>query len=532
MDCKSYNENLRKAFLYTIVVLAIFIFTGLFSVNYIRELTGANCLLAIITVPCCILHYNSDKNSSFFIYILIYTSTCVEFIFKWYLASYNIYISDLLFPFIYRIFLLSLLLYTNSNFIKKCMKHTKFIFSISLLIDFLLVVFNYYINKNTTIYLYLKPLFYICALIAYIVIIKLTIATHKKKNFVLTIYNISVIIIAVRLFFMFIFDLLNISQNIITGDKTLFFISLLILLIGLFIQINEILKINKVLDRDVRIISANAKEIQELGQMQSYFFANLSHELKTPLNLISSALQLLNLNKNKSDEDFIYSYNKYEPSLQQNIYRMIRLTNNFVDISKINAGFIKLKFKNYNIVELVENITMSVLFYIEAKNLNIIFDTDDEEIYIKCDSDAIERIILNLLSNAIKFAKENSNILVTVSSDKDYVYIKVKDDGPGIMPEFKEHVFKMYFQTDKSLRREKEGSGIGLSLVYSLVRLHDGYVYIEDTDIGTEVVVKIPNKKLPDDDAENYVTNINSQSKCLIEKINIEFSDIYEINKK
>lgn len=77
MYCKSYNENLRKAFLYTIAVLAIFIFTGLFSVDYIRELTGANCVLAIIIVPCCILHYNSDKNSSFFyLHTYLYKYLC------------------------------------------------------------------------------------------------------------------------------------------------------------------------------------------------------------------------------------------------------------------------------------------------------------------------------------------------------------------------------------------------------------------------------------------------------------------------
>lgn len=95
---------------------------------------------------------------------------------------------------------------------------------------------------------------------------------------------------------------------------------------------------------------------------------------------------------------------------------MLRLINNLVDITKIDSGYLKLNFINCNIVELVEDITLSVVPYVENKKLSIIFDTMDEEIIIKCDPESIERVMLNLLSNAIKFTSKGGNIIV-------YIYI-------------------------------------------------------------------------------------------------------------
>ena len=97
---------------------------------------------------------------------------------------------------------------------------------------------------------------------------------------------------------------------------------------------------------------------------------------------------------------------KYIDSMKLNSYRLSKLINNIVDISKIEAGFFKLNLSNNNIVEVVEEIVMSVTTLTESKGLNIIFDTDIEEKIIACDTEKIERIVLNLISNAIKFSDE------------------------------------------------------------------------------------------------------------------------------
>ncbi len=153
--------------------------------------------------------------------------------------------------------------------------------------------------------------------------------------------------------------------------------------------------------------------------LKTEFFANLSHEFRTPLNVMLSTLQLLNLiGINKSigkNEDKV---KKYYHIMKQNCYRLLRLINNLIDITKIDAEYFKLNLKNENIIAIIEDITLSVADYANNKSLDIIFDTDIEEKIIACDADKIERIILNLLSNAIKFTPAGGNIFVSIA-DKD-----------------------------------------------------------------------------------------------------------------
>ena len=185
-----------------------------------------------------------------------------------------------------------------------------------------------------------------------------------------------------------------------------------------------------------------------------------------------------------------------------------------------------MNFRDVDIVKLVEDITMSVVKYVENKNINILFDTMIEEKYVMCDKDGIERIILNLISNSIKFTKEEGNILVFIEEEEGYVVIRVKDDGIGIPVESREKVFNVFEQEDKSLNRAREGSGIGLSLVKAIIEKHDGVVYFEDVEKGTEVVVKIPDRMV--DDNKEYDHHKIEYSTNIIQKINIEFSDIYD----
>ncbi|OFI07019.1 sensor histidine kinase TodS [Clostridium acetireducens DSM 10703] len=268
-------------------------------------------------------------------------------------------------------------------------------------------------------------------------------------------------------------------------------------------------------------------KVMEYDKLKTEFFANISHELKTPLNVIFSALQMLELlfqNMPNCDEKF--NCNKYMKMMKQNCYRLIRLITNLIDITKIDAGYLKPNFKNQNIVQIVEDITMSVVSYVEVKGINIIFDTNVEEKIISCDVDKIERIVLNLLSNAVKFTNKGGNIFVNIECKDNKVLISVKDTGIGIPKEKQTIIFERFIQVDKSLSRNQEGSGIGLSLVKSFVEMHGGKINItSELNKGTEFIVEIPNKALPEDIVENEELFYNKDSK--IEKINIEFSDIY-----
>ena len=201
----------------------------------------------------------------------------------------------------------------------------------------------------------------------------------------------------------------------------------------------------------------------------------------------------------------------------------MRPISNIVDITKIDVGFTKPKFANCDIVRVIEEITLSVVNYAENKNINIVFDTEIEEHIIKCDSSMIERAMLNLLSNAIKFTKENGNIVVNLYKDEQWVHIIVKDDGIGIPIGIQGMIFERFVQGDKSLTRLNEGSGIGLSIVKSIVELNNGEIYLDsDGENGTEFEILLPNEKLEGDKYEyNYEIDID--------KIELEFSDIYEL---
>lgn len=276
-------------------------------------------------------------------------------------------------------------------------------------------------------------------------------------------------------------------------------------------------------------INKKYNAIKETENIRTQFFANISHEFKTPINIVYSCLQLLDIRKNQGSLALLQSYDKYRENIKQNCHRMLRLVNNLVDITKIDSGFMNLEFSNYDIVSLVEDIVLSVVPYVHNNNINIIFDTSIEEIEIKCDADSIERIILNLLSNAIKFTEKNGEILVEIDNNDKWIIIKVRDNGIGIQDEFKDIIFDRFIQGDKSLNRKKEGSGIGLALVKSLVEFHEGIVEInKEYKNGSEFIVKLPNVKVHEEQLKKK-NIIEKNEEEIIEKINIEFSDIYEL---
>lgn len=268
-------------------------------------------------------------------------------------------------------------------------------------------------------------------------------------------------------------------------------------------------------------------EAIEYDKLKTEFFSNLSHELKTPLNVILSALQLMNLilqEKNFGDEGKKLS--KYSNVMKQNCYRQLRLVTNMIDITKMDSGFFDLKLKNYNIVNIVENVISSVSEYIEKKSIALIFDTDVEEKITACDPDKIERIMLNLLSNAVKFTNPGGVINVNIYDKGENIIISVKDSGTGIPKDKLEIIFDRFRQVDKSLARNHEGSGIGLSIVKSLVELHSGKISVfSEYGKGTEFVINIPINKRTDDVV--VFENNDDIFQERIERVTVEFSDIY-----
>ena len=264
-------------------------------------------------------------------------------------------------------------------------------------------------------------------------------------------------------------------------------------------------------------------ELENNLRMQEEFFLNISHELKTPLNVIFSTSQLFNLYiKDGSLLEHQDKLEKYINVITQNCYRQSKLVNNIVDLSKIESGFFKLHVSNQNIVSVVEDIVQSVSEYVENKGLRIIFDTGIEEKVIACDPTNIERVMLNLISNAIKFSIEGDEIFVDVRDKGDRIEISVIDTGIGIDKDHLEVIFERFKQVDKSLSRNAEGSGIGLCLVKSIVELHGGTIKLQsEIGKGSKFTIELPSRTVE----VPYCRKKKINSK--IQTINIEFSDIY-----
>ncbi|MCX7904136.1 MAG: PAS domain S-box protein [Caloramator sp.] len=266
-------------------------------------------------------------------------------------------------------------------------------------------------------------------------------------------------------------------------------------------------------------------EAMELERLRSEFFANISHELRTPLNVILGAIQLMQVYIKNEDIKTQENLSRYIKMMKQNCFRLLRLVNNLIDITKIDSGYFEIHPQNIDIIKLIENIVLSVKDYVERFGLNIYFNTDIKERIIGVDPDKIERILLNLISNAIKFTDEGGSIFVKISNSQDYIKISVKDTGIGIPKEKLDIIFDRFRQVDKSLSRNHEGSGIGLSLVKALVEMHDGEIAVTSEEgEGSEFTIILPAKLAYADDKIYIEKNMNNN---YVERINIEFSDIY-----
>ena len=293
-----------------------------------------------------------------------------------------------------------------------------------------------------------------------------------------------------------------------------------------FRDITEKMQIKK-LQEQIKIKETLLEEAKECENIKDQFFSTISHELKTPLNIILGVVQIID--KIFCEEKCCVNYEKLKKYMnisKQNCFRLVKLINNLIDINKIDSGFMNMKFKNYNIVSVVENITLSIAEYSESKGIQLIFDTEVEEKIASCDAEKLERVMLNLLSNAIKFTERGGSITVNIYDKGESVLISVKDTGIGVPSDMKEKIFDRFMQADSTLSRRAEGSGIGLSLVKAIIELHNGTIKLESrVGLGSEFIIELPAVLGAEEPCVQDEIAAYTQSN--VERISIEFSDIY-----
>jgi len=258
--------------------------------------------------------------------------------------------------------------------------------------------------------------------------------------------------------------------------------------------------------------------------MKDEFISLISHELKTPLNVIYSAIQLI---------ECVYinqipgRVKELVGNIKQNTLRQLRLADNLLDVTRLNSGQFKLKMINIDIVFLTKLITQSVKPYANQKNIKLSFKSNVESKTISIDDEKYERIILNLFSNAIKFTEYGGTISVFFNENKEsnFVQIKIIDTGIGIPKDKQELIFERFGQVDNNLSRQAEGTGIGLSLVKLLVNILGGTIELEsELGVGSTFSIMLPNKEEVEESGFDACLDIGDR---LVSEIKVQFSDIY-----
>lgn len=264
--------------------------------------------------------------------------------------------------------------------------------------------------------------------------------------------------------------------------------------------------------------------LQRSMMMKDEFLSLISHEFKTPINVINMAIQTLNVVYKDQMTDKVKSY---IGTIKQNANRQLRLVNNLLDITRANAGRIKVHKSNLDIVFLTKAITESVYEFASKKKVQMTFVSKLAKKVIGVDDEKYERILLNLLSNAIKFTPEGGSIVVSLHSLKGKICVEVTDSGIGIPSEKIDIIFERFGQVDSSLSRQAEGTGIGLSLVKKFVEALGGVISVKSkVGKGTTFKVLLLDQTVIEESNEKPMFNLMDDNR-LIQTMDVEFSDIY-----
>ena len=226
------------------------------------------------------------------------------------------------------------------------------------------------------------------------------------------------------------------------------------------------------------------------NQLQmSYIFTNITHELLTPLSIISASVEKLRETQptNHSEYDL----------MELNIQRSVRLLQQILETSKSQAGELKLLVSNDDVMQHIKETARSIVPLMESKGINFSIHCKPESMMGWIDTDKLDKIIFNLLSNAAKYTGSQGIVLLDVTTNRtyDHIQIRVSDNGPGIPKERQKNLFTRFYDGDYR-RNRTMGTGLGLALTRDLVYLNRGSIHCESFEgQGTTFIVELPIKK-------------------------------------
>jgi len=235
------------------------------------------------------------------------------------------------------------------------------------------------------------------------------------------------------------------------------------------------------------IILRNVTAYKELDFAKTNFIAMVSHEFKTPIASMKMSLQLL---ENENIGSLNLEQKQLVLSIKDDAKRLLRTTGELLNITQVETGKTQLKIESFDAKESISEALEATKILAEQKNISIKVKLHKEIPKIQADKEKTTWVISNLISNAIRYSYENSSVEISTEEKNDFLFIKVKDNGMGISPQYKNKIFDKYFRIPGS---EKEGTGLGLAISKEFIEAQGGSISVEsDLGFGSEFSIKLP----------------------------------------
>ena len=242
---------------------------------------------------------------------------------------------------------------------------------------------------------------------------------------------------------------------------------------------------------------AQAAQLLELDVAKSRFFANVSHEFRTPLTLTLGPLE--DLRAGVHGPQSAGAVHQLDLALR-NSRRLLRLVGQLLDVARLESGTIQLHLQRGDLAAYVRTLSQPFVAAAERNRVGFTVETPAAPVWVRLDVDQLDKVVVNLLSNALKFTPAGGTVALTVQRDGRHALVAVRDTGSGIAPELQARLFERFVQGEKS--EMQPGTGIGLALARNLAELHAGTIHVEsEVGVGSVFTLRMPLAEPPEDDA-------------------------------
>ena len=305
-----------------------------------------------------------------------------------------------------------------------------------------------------------------------------------------------------------------------------YFIYFILLALFIYAIVYSVTKIQS-LNHKVTLEKLEVDTVKELNESKLRFFSNISHELKTPVTLISSPVETL-ANRYKNNQDVTQKLGLVKRQLK----KVNQLINQVHDFRRADANRLKMNYSRFNFNVFIEELVKDFQFLASKDQKNFILKSEEKNIIVSADKDKIEKIINNLISNAFKYTKSEDVITIYLSVNEKDITIAVNDTGMGIDEEDIEHIFERFYQSKSTYKEHIAGSGIGLAFTKKLVEMHYGYIKADSkVNEGTTITIQLPivKKQVEEDEIVDEVIELPEEKEVKVDEAFIQQEAISNI---